>query len=179
MVGRRELAGWRAVDALALFLFALPGAVTGIGLVVLWNRPATAFLYGTPLVVLLGWLARYAVLPGRIVAAELAGLPPALDEAAVLAGASWGLRVRRITLPLVARAVVLGWLVGYVFCARDTAIAMLVYPPGRDTLPVRIVTLMANGEPGMVAALCLLAVAAVLAPVAVAGPVLARAGKGR
>ncbi len=177
VVGRRELPGWRAVDGLALFLFALPGAVTGIGLVALWNRPATAFLYGTPLVVLLGWFARYAALPLRVTTAHLRGIPPALEEAARLAGASWWLRTRRVTLPLLGRGLFLAWIVGYVFCARDTAIAMLVYPPGRDTLPVRIVTLMANGTPGMVAALCLLATGVVLLPVAVVLPVLAISGR--
>ncbi len=176
VVGRRELPGWRLVDGLALFLFALPGAVTGIGLVALWNRPATAFLYATPAVVLLGWFARYAVLPARITAARLAQVPPSLDEAARVAGAGWGLRTRAITLPLVRRALVLAWFVGYVFCARDTAIALLVYPPGRDPLPVRTVTLMANGEPGMVAGLCLLAVAAVLVPAAAAWPAVRPAG---
>ena len=38
----------------------------------------------------------------------------------------------------------------YVFCVRDVAISIVVYPPGNDTLPVRILTLMANGAPSLI-----------------------------
>lgn len=41
----RALRLWRAVDTLVLLLFTLPGTVVGVGLIALWNRPATAFLY--------------------------------------------------------------------------------------------------------------------------------------
>jgi iron(III) transport system permease protein len=51
---------------------------------------------------------------------------------------------------------------------RDLSIAMVVYPPGFDTLPVRILTLMANGAPGLIAALCLILIAVTLLPIAMA-----------
>jgi iron(III) transport system permease protein len=44
---------------------------------------------------------------------------------------------------------------------------MLVYPPGQDTLPVRIITLMANGAPNLIAALCVILVVATLVSVAI------------
>jgi iron(III) transport system permease protein len=45
---------------------------------------------------------------------------------------------------------------------------MVVYPPGSDTLPVRILTLMANGAPTLLAALCVILVAITLLPLAAA-----------
>jgi len=66
--------------------------------------------------------------------------------------------------PLVRRDLVVAWLVAYIFCLRDTGISMLVYPPGADPLTVRIFTLMANGEPAMIAALCVSLVVISLVP---------------
>jgi iron(III) transport system permease protein len=63
-------------------------------------------------------------------------------------------------------------MVAYIFCLRDTGISMMVYPPGHDTLPVRIFTLMANGSSELIAALCLLMCAASLAPLLVGGALL-------
>ena len=60
-------------------------------------------------------------------------------------------------------------LIGFVFALRDVAISIVVYPPGADTLPVRILTLMANGAPSLIAALCIILIAATLLPLAVAG----------
>ena len=48
LIHNRTLPLWRSIDALALFLFTLPGTVIGIGLISLWNRPITNAIYATP-----------------------------------------------------------------------------------------------------------------------------------
>jgi len=50
----RALRLWRSLDSLTIFLFALPGPVVAIGLISLWNRKATGFVYATPLIIILG-----------------------------------------------------------------------------------------------------------------------------
>jgi iron(III) transport system permease protein len=55
-----------------------------------------------------------------------------------------------------------------VFCVRDVAISIVVYPPGYDTLPVRILTLMANGAPSLIAALCIILIIITILPLAAA-----------
>jgi iron(III) transport system permease protein len=58
LVQNRALPLWRSVDALALFLFTLPGTVIGIGLISLWNRPITNAIYATPAIIILAtWLS--------------------------------------------------------------------------------------------------------------------------
>src|SRR5262249_5539902 len=94
----------------------------------------------------------------------LALLPASMEEAAASAGASWMRRLRLIVLPLTKHALASAWLIAYIFCLRDTGISMLVYPPGYDTLPVRIFTLMANGAPPLIAAACVLMIAATVLP---------------
>jgi len=166
LLWRERSRGAVLAEFTALLLLILPGSVLGIALIGLWNRPATVWLYASPGLLLMGYLIQYAVLPGGIVRDALTRLPPALEQAAAIAGAGWWRRLAGIVLPLIRRGLITAWLVAYLFCLRDSGLAMLVYPPGEDTLPVRIFTLMANSPFGLVAALCALLVAAALPPLA-------------
>ena len=144
---RRTLSIWWVNEWLALLLLALPGSVIGIGLIGLWNYPATNFIYADSCHPHSRLSREYAVLPMRTVSASIAAVPPSLEEAAWLSGAGWFATLRRIVAPLAGRGLLAAWLISYVFCIRDVAISIVVYPPGYDTLPVRILTLMANGAP--------------------------------
>lgn len=177
LIHTRAFRTWRAIDSLTIFLFALPSPVIGIGLVSLWNRPATNLIYATPMIILVGYLAQYTALTSRIIVSTLAQIPPSMEEAAQVVGARWLRRLGLIVAPLARRGLATAWLVAYIFCLRDVGITMMVYPPGHDTLPVRLFTLMANGAPDLIAALCVLMIAATLLPLAVLGMVFKREGR--
>jgi iron(III) transport system permease protein len=164
LIHNRTLPIWRGVDALTLFLFTLPGTVVGIGLISLWNTPDSNFIYRTPAMIILGYLAQYAVLPTRTTSAILDRIPRSLEQAAQLCGASWFMTLRDIVVPLAQRGLITMWIISYVFCLRDLGVTTVVYPPGSDTLPVRILTLMANGKPSLIAALCVILIAVTLFP---------------
>ena len=100
LIHNRTLPIWRGVDALTLFLFTLPGTVVGIGLISLWNTPMSNFIYRTPAIIILGYLAQYAVLPTRMTSAILDRIPRSLEQAAQLCGASWFMTLRHIVVPL-------------------------------------------------------------------------------
>jgi iron(III) transport system permease protein len=99
-----------------------------------------------------------------VTAATLERIPASLEFAAQVAGASWFMTVRRVVAPLARPGLVVAWVASYIFCLRDLGISMVVYPPGSDTLLVRILTLMANGTPGLIAALCMILIAITLFP---------------
>jgi iron(III) transport system permease protein len=166
---RRTLFLWWTNEWTTLLLLALPGSVIGIGLINLWNTKVTSFIYASPAILILGYLAQYAILPTRVVAASLHAVPRSLEQAAWLSGAGWIATLRLIVAPLARRGLVAAWLISYVFVLRDVAISIVVYPPGADTLPVRILTLMANGAPSVIAALCIILIAVTLLPLAAAG----------
>ncbi len=159
--------GYRLVDLGGLFTFALPGTVIGIGLVHLWNNTLTQWIYGTMAIIIIGYVGRYFILPTRIVLAQLRMIPRSMEEAAQIAGIGWLRRIIKIVLPLSKRALISAWLSSFIFCLRDIDVTMLVYPPGCETLPVRIFTLMANGEPPFISALCIMMIFAVSVPVLV------------
>ena len=79
--------------------------------------------------------------------------------------------------PLAGRGLLAAWLISYVFSLRDVAISIVVYPPGSDTLPIRILTLMANGAPSLIAALCVILIAVTLLPLFVGALWQKRAGR--
>ncbi len=164
LIQTKSLKYWRAVDSLTFFLFALPSTVIGIGLISLWNTKSTNFIYGTPAIIVLGYIAKYIALTSRISVTQLALIPPSMEQAAQIVGAGWFRRIIFICIPLAKTGLIASWFVGYIFSLRDTGITMLVYPPGYETLPVRIFTLMANGSPQLIAALCVIMIASILIP---------------
>ena len=169
LIHHRAFRLWRAVDTLTLLLFTLPGTVIGVGLIALWNRPVTGFLYASTAIVILAYLAQYTALTSRITLATLANVPRSLEEAAQMVGVPWLGRIAYIVLPAAVPGVIAAWLIGYIFCLRDLGASMLVYPPGQDTLPVRIYTLMANGAPNLISALCVILVAVTLVSLGILG----------
>lgn len=169
LIHHRALRLWRAVDTLTLLLFTLPGTVIGVGLIALWNRPATGFIYASAAMVVLAYLAQYTAVTSRITLATLANVPRSLEEAAQMTGARWLACIWQVVMPAALPGLIAAWLVGFIFCLRDVGASMLVYPAGQDTLPVRIFTLMANGAPSLISALCVILVAVTLISLAILG----------
>ncbi len=167
LIHHRALRLWRAVDTLTLLMFTLPGTVIGVGLIAIWNRPGTGFLYASAAMVILAYLAQYTALTSRITLATLANVPQSLEEAAQMTGAPWLARMGHVVVPAALPGVMAAWLIGFIFCLRDLGASMLVYPAGQDTLPVRIYTLMANGAPSLISALCVILVAVTLISLAI------------
>ena len=166
----------RVLSALTLALFAIPGTVLSIGLVRLWNTPCTWFIYATPALLILGYTAQYCAVTTRLSLAGLMLIPTSLDEAGRLSGAMWARRLFRISIPLSTRTLLCAWLAAYILCLRDVPIAIMTAAPGGDLLPARILTLMANGAPPMIASLCLIMAIASLIPLVILARVIPSRG---
>ncbi len=164
ILDRKALRLHYAVDSIAVFLFVLPGAVIGIGLLNLWNTPGTNFVYASMTIVIFGYIAQYTALGERIMAATFPYVSRPMEEAAQIAGAGWYRRIFKVIVPLVKRGMIATWLICFIFCLRDIGITMMVYPPAHDTLPVRTFTLMANSPDNVISALCVIMIMITLLP---------------
>jgi len=133
--------------------FLTPAAVLGLGLIATWNHDLTRVVYGGTAILVLGLVARYAIVGVRVMATAIAQSPRSLDEAAAVFGAGPLGVLRRIIAPLHVRGLAAAWLLSLVFCVRDLDTVVLFYPPGLEPLTVRIFTLEANGPEAVVAAL--------------------------
>lgn len=156
VVGHEVVRGARlglALDALLLLAFVLPSTVLAVGLVGAWNRPAGAAIYGSLGILVLAALARYSVVAERGCAVAFAQGQPHWLEAAEVCGAGYARRLWSIALPAHWRGVAASFVLTLAFALRDLETAVVLYPPGRQPLTVRIFTLEANSPEAVVAAL--------------------------
>src|SRR5439155_19864768 len=107
-----------AVDAVAVLGFVTPAAVLGVGLIAVWNHPATSAVYGTLAIVVLGYVARYAAIGARTIAVAIRQGSPHLEEAPRAFGASYVRRLPGIVVPVPPRGGVAAWFLALASCPR-------------------------------------------------------------
>ncbi|MFC7476656.1 ABC transporter permease [Dankookia sp. GCM10030260] len=171
--------------ALAGAPLVLPEVVTGLSLlllfVVLQGAAEAAFGWqagrGAATVLLahatLG-LAYVAV----VVQARLAGLDPALEEAAADLGAAPFTVFRTVTLPLIAPALVAGWLLAFTLSLDDVVVASFVSGPAGTTLPMLVFSQLRVGLTPEINALAAVILAVAGVCLGLAAVILGRNGRG-
>ena len=96
------------------------------------------------------------------VKARLAGMDPALEEAARDLGASSFRAFLDITLPLVMPAVISGSLLAFAMSMDDVVISIFVTGPRVSTLPIKVYTQMKTGVTPEINALCTIMLAVII-----------------
>lgn len=112
-----------------------------------------------------------------VVRARLADLDPALSEAAADLGAPPPARFRRVVLPLIAPAVVAGWLLAFTLSFDDLVLASFVSGPGATTLPMLVFASVRLGVSPQINALGTVIVVVVAVLALIAGRLLALHGR--
>jgi iron(III) transport system permease protein len=157
--------GSRAAKAgqLAIVPFLISGPLIGIGLIFLWNRPGPAGLvYDSVAVLIIASMARYAFLAHQGIAVALSAIDPKLEEAARVAGIPLWRQAGGIVMPLLAPALIVAWVLSFIYTFSEVDATILVCPPGWTTLPVRLHTLMHYGPSNLIAALSVITIAIVM-----------------
>ena len=127
----------RRWDPLILFPLIVPSAAVGIGLIAIWNTSLTKVIYGSFLILVVGYLGRFLPFTIKTLSPFFEQIHPSLEESARLSGASFFRTVREILLPLMKPGIMLAWLVSFILCLRELAISVLLTPPGFQTLTNR------------------------------------------
>ncbi len=108
-----------------------------------------------------------------VVQAKLGDVDPALEEAAMDLGARPLKVFFAVTLPLIAPALVAGWLLAFTLSLDDLVIASFVSGPGATTLPMVVYSSVRLGLSPEINALATLIVVAVTIGITIAGFVIA------
>jgi iron(III) transport system permease protein len=148
--------GKTLAEYLSQMAFALPPIVLGIGMIKLWNRPATDWLYGSAWIVILGYVAHFIPFTIRALYANLQQLDPRLLEAGRLTRTPSLMVAWRILLPLLRNGLLTAFFIGFVLSFGELGVTLLVIPPGAETMPIRIYNFMHYGAEATVAALGLM-----------------------
>jgi putrescine transport system permease protein len=114
-----------------------------------------------------------------IVQSRLASLDESLEEAAMDLGARPWKVFFVITLPIIAPALISGWLLAFTISLDDLVIASFVAGPGSSTLPMVVFSKVRLGVSPDINALATIMVLLVTIGVVIAGILMARQEKAR
>jgi iron(III) transport system permease protein len=131
-------------------LFFVPGILLSQLLARLFGG---TILYGTMAFVILTLLLHYAAIGWRAASDAEQALDRQAVEAGWLEGARGGTLFRIFVWPQLQRPVLVGWYVIYLLTLWDVETLVLIYPPGGDTLPLRIFQLLHYGHNSQVNAM--------------------------
>ena len=126
----------RLLDQVAFIPFLFPTIAFGAMYLTLFAEPVGPIpaLYGTfTLLVLISVVSRlpYSVKTGVSAVTQIGR---ELEEAAELAGAGWGMRFRRIVMPLASPGVLSGMMVSFVGVMRELSLIILLITPSTRVL---------------------------------------------
>ncbi|MBI4923315.1 MAG: ABC transporter permease subunit [Devosia nanyangense] len=133
--GRSVLAGTVAAP------LVMPDVITGLALLLLFATARTLIGWpaqnGIPTIIIAHSVVCMAYVT-VVVQSRLSELDLSLEEAAMDLGATPVRVFFDITLPIIAPALVSGWLLGFTISLDDVVIAQFVAGPGSTTLPMEI-----------------------------------------
>jgi iron(III) transport system permease protein len=153
----RSKAKWKNLLIFATFVpLAIPAVTLGIGLIKIWNRPIADFVYGSSFIIILGYIARFIPFSVITISSGLKQINQRLEEAAFLITPNQTKVMLRIVLPMLTYSLIAGFFVVFILSFGELGTTLLVIPPGRETIPIKIYNLMHYGADQMVAALCLI-----------------------
>jgi iron(III) transport system permease protein len=151
---RRARGGW-LIERLATLPLVFPGLVLGIAVMQLFLHVPIP-IYGTIWILVWAFVINYLPYGMRYSGSGMLQIHRELEEAAAICGASPLTRLRRIVAPLLAPALIAGWLFIFLMAARVLSLAILLTGPRSQPMAVVMFDLWTNGQGTELAALGLL-----------------------
>ncbi len=140
-LSRYKFPGREVLRAMLLSPLIIPNIVLGVALYSFFIFIADNLLFD-PTASYFGLIAAHSmlVLPWsvRLVSANLVGLDPSLEEAAMNLGANRATAFFRITLPQIRGGIVAAILFSLIISFENLELSLLIVSPGRTTLPIAI-----------------------------------------
>ncbi|MBC8003290.1 MAG: hypothetical protein H7X97_11955 [Opitutaceae bacterium] len=159
------LLSWRRrLEMAAWMIFLIPGVLLGIGLIWILNRPGLSAFYQSVGVVVLAYTIRFFAVGWSGASQAMLSVDRSLIDAIRLEGASRWQQFRIAVLPQVWMPLAATGYVVFLLCLWDVETLVLIVPPGRETLSLRVFNLLHYGHNDQVNALCLLLLLLGIAP---------------
>jgi len=149
--GRLPVKGY--LEQVSMFPLSMPAMVFALGLLWVYVGFTLVPIYGTIWLMLLAYATHYLPVGVRAITGALRQLHPELEEAARVAGASWGKTLRWVTLPLARPSLAAAWTLLFVMAMQEVSSSILLYSSGSIVLSVAMFDLWEGGNAGDLAAL--------------------------
>src|SRR5690606_27157157 len=178
----RRFRGRTALSGMASAPLVMPDVITGLSLLLLFVTLESTF--GWPagrglLTIIIAHATFCTAYVAVVVQSRLYDLDLSLEEAAMDLGATPARVFFDITLPIIAPALISGWLLAFTLSLDDLVIASFVSGPGSSTLPMVIFSKIRLGVSPDVNALATIIIGIVFIGVATATLLQLRRPKGR
>jgi spermidine/putrescine transport system permease protein len=170
-LARRDLGGKRASQALLYLPVIIPEVVLGAALVTFFGAVGLRLSLATVVIAHVVFSVSYVAI---VVRARLAGLDPALAEAARDLGAGPFETFRRVTLPLAAPGILASALLVFTLSIDDYVVTSFVAGVGATTLPLHIYSMIKVGVTPEINAVSTLLLAGTVALIVVAHRLLGK-----
>jgi iron(III) transport system permease protein len=113
---------------LAMAPFVVPGIVLAIGFLAAYSRPPL-LLYGTALILIAAYSTRFLPIAYSNGTSILRSINVDLENAARTLGAGWLRSIGEVTLPLLRRGLLSGWLLVFIPALRELSASVFLFTP--------------------------------------------------
>ncbi|MEX0696102.1 MAG: iron ABC transporter permease [Dongiaceae bacterium] len=140
----KAIAKW-ALDLSIMVPFVLPGLVVGVAYLAAFNS-GPIVLTGTATILVLAYFTRRVGFIFRSAVAAIGQVDPLLEQASTICGASWAATMRRITMPLIAPALIAGAVLVFATLIGEISATVLLYSAQWKTLSIAIYEFVLGNE---------------------------------
>ena len=146
----------KSFEWLLLIIFAIPSTIFGISLITFYNQPGLDIIYSGYIIILIGYLGKFAFISAKLIENAIRQIPASLDEAARIEGIKTFTRLRKILIPLIMPSLFAAFIVSFIFSLGELGTTIMVYPPGTEIMPVKVYTIMANAPQSLTSSMTLI-----------------------
>lgn len=178
----KRFRGRLSLSAMTTAPLVMPEVITGLSLLLLFV--AMEDMIGWPrgrgmLTITIAHITFSVAYVAVVIQSRLSTMDESVEEAALDLGAKPVKVFFVITLPIIAPALVSGWLLAFTLSLDDLVISSFVSGPGASTLPMVIFSKVRLGVTPEINALATIMVSVVAAGIVIAGLIMSRADKRR
>jgi iron(III) transport system permease protein len=172
LTSARNSRGKRFVDFFLLAAVALPGIVFAIGYIFTYNlkfiNDLGLHIYGTSLLLALAYSANALPSTSRSLVGNMGQIQESMMDAARVHGSGGARAWFDVTMPLIARPLLIAWLLTFSGTLLELPVSELLYPPGSPPVAVGIELSLAGFDFGGGTAIEVLSILWALVVVAIA-----------
>ena len=174
LIYRSRLPGAGVIEYVLMFPQAVPRLVFAFGMLWAWLIFPIP-IYGTLWLLLIAYLTVFLPLGLRTISGVILQIDRSLEESAQMCGATWGYRLRTVTMPLLKPGLIAAWLLLFIASVRELGASILLMGPKAKVITPAIVESWFSTSTELTAAMALLQTVAVVAALLVLFAVARRA----
>jgi iron(III) transport system permease protein len=176
LIQRSRIPGRGALEYLVMFPQAVPRLVFAFGMLWAWLVFPIP-IYGTIWLLLIAYLTVFLPLGVRTITGVLVQLDKSLEECGEMCGASWGYRMRTITMPLLRPGLLAAWLLIFVASVRELGASILLMGPNSKVITPAIVEAFFTSSSELTAAMALIQAVVIGLAILILVPIIKRASR--